>query len=122
MEKYHDSFDPERMSRVFAALADPTRRAVLEQLEEGPRTVSDLARPLTIQMPTVLKHLGVLDDAGLVRREKTGRVVTITLLPEPLSEALSWLKRYERFWTDQLDRLGRFLEDGKDKDNKGEKE
>jgi DNA-binding transcriptional ArsR family regulator len=117
MENYLDAAGGERMSRVFAALADPTRRAVLEQLEEGPRTVSDLARPLTIQMPTVLKHLGVLDDAGLVRREKKGRVVTVSLVPEPLSEALAWLQRYERFWADRLDRLGRFL----DEDSKGGK-
>ena len=100
------------MNRVFAALADPTRRAVLSQLEEhGPLSVSALARPLPIGMPTVLKHLGVLDDAGLIRRAKQGRVVTVTLSPEPLAEAQAWLSRYQRFWTDRLDRLGRFLEE-----------
>jgi DNA-binding transcriptional ArsR family regulator len=99
-----------RISRVFTALSDPTRRAVLEQLEDGPQTVSALAGPLTIGMPTVLKHLGVLDDAGLIRREKKGRVVTVTLQPEPLREASAWLARYERFWTERLDRLGKLLE------------
>lgn len=100
------------MDRIFSALADPMRRAVLSQLEsEGPLTVSALAQPLPIKMPTVLKHLGVLDDAGLIRRAKQGRTVTVSLSPEPLAEAQAWLKRYERFWTDQLDRLGRFLEE-----------
>ena len=99
-----------RVSRVFAALSDPTRRAVLEQLGHGPQTVSALAEPLTIGLPTVLKHLGVLDDAGLIRREKKGRVVTVTLQPEPLREASAWLARYERFWNERLDRLGKFLE------------
>ena len=100
------------MDRVFAALADPTRRAVLAQLEEnGPSSVTALAGPLPIKMPTVLKHLGVLDDAGLIRREKQGRVVTVSLVPEPLAAAQAWLSRYERFWVDRLDRLGRFLEE-----------
>lgn len=110
MENYSEAEPAERMNRVFAALSDPTRRAVLERLEEGPRSVSELAKPLPIQMPTVLKHLGVLDDAGLIRREKKGRVVTVTLQPEPLFEAQAWLARYERFWTERLDRLGKFLE------------
>jgi DNA-binding transcriptional ArsR family regulator len=104
---------PHNIDRVFAALADPTRRAVLEQLEaRGPLSVTTLARPLPIKMPTVLKHLGVLDDAGLIRREKQGRVVTVSLVPEPLAAAEAWLGRYRRFWVDRLDRLGRFLEDG----------
>jgi DNA-binding transcriptional ArsR family regulator len=104
---------PDRMNRVFAALSDPTRRMVLSQLEaEGPQSVTALAGPLSIKMPTVLKHLGVLDDAGLIQREKSGRVVTVSLSPEPLAEASAWLQRYERFWADRLDRLGRLVEQG----------
>lgn len=100
------------MSRVFAALADPTRRRVIDRLgAEGPLSISDLARPLPIRLPTVLKHLGVLDDAGLIRREKQGRVVTVTLVPGPLAAARAWLERYEKFWSQRLDRLERFLED-----------
>lgn len=111
MENYKPQGE-EGMSRVFAALADPTRRRVLDRLgAEGPLSASDLARPLPIKMPTVLKHLGVLDDAGLIRREKQGRVVTVTLLPEPLAAARDWLERYERFWSARLDRLERFLEE-----------
>jgi DNA-binding transcriptional ArsR family regulator len=110
MANYSEPGSDSQINRIFAAIADPTRRAVLEQLEDGPQTVSALAGPLTIGMPTVLKHLGVLDDAGLIRREKKGRVVTVTLQPEPLREASAWLARYERFWNERLDRLGRFLE------------
>jgi DNA-binding transcriptional ArsR family regulator len=110
MANYPESHDEVRISQVFAAISDPTRRAVLQQLEAGPQSVSALAEPLTIGLPTVLKHLGVLDDAGLIRREKRGRVVTVTLQPEPLREASAWLARYERFWSERLDRLGRLLE------------
>ncbi len=100
------------MSRIFAALADPTRRRVIDRLgAEGPLSVSTLALPLPIKLPTVLKHLGVLDEAGLIRREKQGRVVTVTLVPEPLAAAQAWLERYARFWSQRLDRLERLLEE-----------
>lgn len=110
MANYYTPGSDAQISRIFTAISDPTRRAVIEQLESGPQTVSALAEPLTIGLPTVLKHLGVLDDAGLIRREKKGRVVTVTLQPEPLREASAWLARYERFWSERLDRLGQFLE------------
>ena len=94
------------LDRAFSALGDPTRRAMLLRLEAEPAlTVSDLARPLTIKLPTVLKHLGVLSDAGLVRREKHGRTVHVRLVPGPLRAATDWLSRYERFWGQSLDRL-----------------
>ena len=94
------------LDRAFAALSDPTRRAMLIRLEqEQALTVSDLARPFPIKLPTVLKHLDVLSDAGLVRREKQGRTVTVSLTPDPLKAAMDWLTRYERFWTQSLDRL-----------------
>ena len=114
MANYIESTGGEHIDRVFAALSDPMRRSVLTQLEaEGPLSVTALAKPLPIKMPTVLKHLGVLDDAGLIRREKKGRVVTVTLTPEPMAEAMAWLGRYERFWNERLDRLGRLLENKK---------
>jgi DNA-binding transcriptional ArsR family regulator len=94
------------LDRAFAALSDPTRRAMLMRLEQEPElTVSDLARPLPIKLPTVLKHLGVLSEAGLVRREKQGRTVRVRLTPDPLKAATDWLSRYERFWSRSLDRL-----------------
>jgi DNA-binding transcriptional ArsR family regulator len=79
---------------------------MLMRLEQEPElTVSDLARPLPIKLPTVLKHLGVLSEAGLVRREKQGRTVRVRLTPDPLKAATDWLSRYERFWSRSLDRL-----------------
>jgi DNA-binding transcriptional ArsR family regulator len=99
------------LDRTFAALTDATRRAILARLEaEGPKTISDIAAPLTIKLPAVLKHLGVLEDAGLVKRAKAGRVVTVTIDPEPIKPALAWLKRYERFWGPRLDHLARYAE------------
>lgn len=97
----------ERLDRTFAALTDPSRRAILARLEkeEQGATVSDLARPLPIKMPAVMKHLDVLDDAGLITRTKDGRVVTVRLSPKPMREAMEWLSRYERFWSGRLDRL-----------------
>lgn len=79
---------------------------MLQRLEREPElSVSELARHLPIKLPTVLKHLNVLSEAGLVRREKQGRTVKVRLTPEPLREATDWLARYERFWTRSLDRL-----------------
>ena len=79
---------------------------MLLRLDREPElSVSELARHLPIKLPTVLKHLNVLSEAGLVRREKRGRTVRISLTPEPLRAATEWLARYERFWTSSLDRL-----------------
>jgi DNA-binding transcriptional ArsR family regulator len=100
-----------QLDRTFAALVDPTRRAILARLErEGGATVSDLARPFAIKLPAVMKHLDVLDDAGLITRSKQGRVVTVRLCPKPMRTALDWLRRYERFWSGSLDRLAAYAE------------
>jgi DNA-binding transcriptional ArsR family regulator len=101
----------ERLDRTFAALVDPTRRAILARLErEESATVSELARPFAIKLPAVMKHLDVLDDAGLITRSKVGRTVTVRLSPEPIREAMDWLRRYERFWSASLDRLAAYAE------------
>jgi DNA-binding transcriptional ArsR family regulator len=101
----------ERLNRTFAALVDPTRRAILAQLERGDgASVSELARPFAIKLPGVMKHLDVLDDAGLITRSKAGRTVTVRLRPEPMREAMEWLRRYERFWSASLDRLAIYAE------------
>jgi DNA-binding transcriptional ArsR family regulator len=102
----------ERLNRTFAALVDPTRRAILARLEredEG-TSVSDLAEPFAIKLPAVMKHLDLLDEAGLITRSKAGRVVTVRLSPQPMKEAMEWFRRYERFWTDRLDRLAAYVE------------
>lgn len=99
------------LDRTFAALVDPTRRAILARLEgEGNVSVSELARPFAIKLPAVMKHLDVLGDAGLITRSKTGRTVTVALSPEPMRAAMDWLRRYERFWSGSLDRLATFVE------------
>jgi DNA-binding transcriptional ArsR family regulator len=100
-----------RLDRTFAALVDPTRRAILARLERADAaTVSELARPFAIKLPAVMKHLDVLDQAGLIRRAKSGRTVTVRLRPAPIREAVDWLRRYERFWSTSLDRLTAYVE------------
>jgi DNA-binding transcriptional ArsR family regulator len=100
-----------QLDRTFAALSDPTRRAILSRLErENTATVSELASRFDIKLPAVLKHLGVLDDAGLITRSKTGRTVTVRLRTEPMRRAMNWLQRYERFWSASLDRLTAYAE------------
>src|ERR1700730_18105089 len=101
MVNYH-----ERLGRTFSALVDPTRRAGFRPLRTGESaSVSALAQPFVIKLPAVMKHLDVLDDAGLITRTKVGRTVTVQLRPEPIWEAMDWLRRYERFWSMSLDRL-----------------
>jgi DNA-binding transcriptional ArsR family regulator len=100
-----------QLDRTFAALADPTRRAILTQLErQDSASVSELARPFAIKLPAIMKHLDVLDDAGLITRSKAGRIVTVRLSSEPIREVMNWLRRYERFWSGDLDRLAPYAE------------
>jgi DNA-binding transcriptional ArsR family regulator len=107
MVKFKDA----SLDATFQALADPTRRALLAQLElSDALSISDLARPLPMTLPAVMKHLDVLTDAGLIRRQKQGRTVTCTLSPEPMREAIAWLERYQRFWSENLDRLADYLD------------
>jgi DNA-binding transcriptional ArsR family regulator len=100
-----------QLNRTFAALVDPTRRAILARLErQDGASVSDLAKPFAIKLPAVMKHLDVLDEAGLITRSKVGRTVTVRLSPQPIRAALDWLRRYERFWSASLDRLAVYAE------------
>jgi DNA-binding transcriptional ArsR family regulator len=104
-----------QLDRTFAALSDPTRRALLAQLEaQDSVSVSDLAKPFAMSLPAIMKHLDVLTDAGLVTRKKTGRTVACRLRAQPMQEAMSWLSKYERFWSERLDRLAAFLEENKE--------
>lgn len=107
MVKYQE----QRLDRMFAALADPTRRAVLARLNALERaSVSELAEPFDMTLAAVMKHLDVLVDAGLIVRKKAGRVVTCELTAEPMESAVEWLGRYARFWSGALDRLTAFAE------------
>ena len=101
----------ERLNRTFAALVDPTRRTILARLERmDGAAVSELARPFPIKLPAVMKHLTVLESAGLITRSKSGRTVTVRIRAQPMREALEWLRRYEHFWSLSLDRLADFAE------------
>jgi DNA-binding transcriptional ArsR family regulator len=103
------SADP--LDRTFAALADPTRRALVMRLAGEPDlSVTELAAPFRMSLPAVMKHLGVLSDAGLVAREKSGRTVACRLDAKPMRDAFEWLHRYQKFWSERLDRLAAFLE------------
>jgi DNA-binding transcriptional ArsR family regulator len=94
---------------VFAALADPTRRQIVEQLGRGPASVSELAKPLPISLPAVVQHLQVLEASGLVRSEKVGRVRTCRLEVKRLDTVQDWIDARRRTWERRLDRLGDFL-------------
>ena len=98
-----------RLNRVYAAIADPTRRAILAQLSEGHINVGDLAARFPISLNGVSKHVKVLERAGLVRREILGREHQLRLRAEPLREAEEWFQRYRAFWTARLDALEHFL-------------
>jgi DNA-binding transcriptional ArsR family regulator len=105
-------FSSLQLDLAFAALADPTRRAILERLADKPElSVTEIAAPFAVSLPAVMKHLDVLARANLVERHKTGRTVRCRLAPGPMEAAMLWLARYERFWTEQLDRLAAFVEE-----------
>lgn len=95
---------------AFQALADPTRRAMVERLTRGPASVSDLARPLSMSLPAVMQHLAVLESSGLVRSEKVGRVRTCRIEPQALSLAEQWITQRRQEWEQRLDRLGDYLQ------------
>lgn len=98
-----------QIDRVFRALADPTRRAVVERLSAGPAPVSELARPFKMALPSFSQHLQVLEKCGLVRSKKTGRVRTYTLAPRSLQAAENWMGRQRRLWETRLDQLDNYL-------------
>ena len=98
-----------QLDSVFRALADPTRRAVLEQLSRGPAPVSDLAEPYDMALPSFLQHLKVLEDCGLVRSRKAGRVRTCQLIPFPLEKAEGWMADRRTVWQRRLDQLDEYL-------------
>ena len=97
------------LDATFAALADPTRRGILEQLARGESRVTDLARPYRISLPAVSKHLRVLEDAGLIRRERVGREHRIRVDPQPIQRARGWIARYADVWQRQFDALDAYL-------------
>lgn len=100
--------DPE-LSLLFHALSDPTRRLILARLGEGPAPVSDLAAPTGLRLPTVMRHLSVLEEAGLIASAKDGRVRTCAIVPEAFAPARTWLDEQRALWEARLDRLDAFV-------------
>ncbi len=99
---------------LFQALADPTRRAMVDRLTHGPASVSELARPLAMSLPAIVQHLHVLEASGLVHSQKLGRVRTCTVEPAALRTAERWLTERRTFWEQSLDRLGAYLAEQQD--------
>ena len=99
----------DRLSLIFAALADPTRRAILVRLSEGEATVSELAEPFAISLPAISRHLKVLERAGLISRSRSAQWRSSRLEAEPLREATEWMERYRVFWDASFDRLDAHL-------------
>jgi len=104
------NYEPAILDRTFSALADPTRRAILERLATGESTVTALAEPFDVSLPAISKHLRVLENAGLVTRERDGRVHHIGLSPRRLEDAAEWIARHRHFWEERLGRLAEYLE------------
>ena len=106
MVKYQSSV----LDRTFGALADATRRGILDQLAEGDSSVTKLAEPFDISLPAISKHLRVLEKAGLLSQEKDGRVRRCRLDAGPMKEASDWISQYRRFWEKKLDSLADYLD------------
>ena len=106
------------LGSTFSALADPTRRAIVERLTRGDVSVGELAEPFDMSLPAISKHLSVLEDAGLLVRTREGRVRHCRLIEEPLRDALEWIATYGSFWEGQLDSLGRFLAESGEADRR----
>lgn len=104
------------LDRMFHALADPTRRLVVERLVRGPATVSELAEPAAMALPTFVQHLKVLEESGLIRSVKKGRVRTCELEPEALQRVEGWAAEQRRYWEARFDRLEAYLEEMKAKE------
>ena len=99
----------EDLNLVFSALSDPTRRSILERLSRGEASVGELAEPFDMSLPAISKHLGVLEHAGLLSRERDGRFFRCLLHAEPMRNAALWMERYRRFWSQQFDALEAYL-------------
>ena len=111
----------QQLDRVFAALADQTRRAILARLAEGEATVNELVAPFDLAQPTISKHLKVLERAGLVTRSRDAQYRPVRLDPTPLATAARWLGDYRRFWDESLDRLDDYVKDLQRKERRNAK-
>ncbi len=109
---------PERLTATFAALSDPTRRAILSRLASGDATVSDLARPFSMTLPAISKHLRVLERAGLISQSRDAQWRPCRLEAQPLKDAAAWIEHYRKYWEDSFDRLDDYLTEVQSKEKK----
>ena len=112
---------PQIIDATFAALADPTRRAILARLATGEATVSELAEPFNISQPSISKHLKVLERAGLISRGRAAQTRPCRLEPKPLQQAAHWIESYRHLWEDSFDRLGAHLQKVQSASKKGKR-
>jgi len=110
---------PDRLSSTFAALADPTRRAILARLVSGEKSVNDLAEPFEMSLPAVSKHLKVLETAGLISRGRDAQWRPCRLEAAPLKDISNWVERYRKFWEESFDRLDVYLREIQTTEKKG---
>lgn len=102
---------PDRLNRTFAALADPTRRSILEQLSRGVTSVTALAEPYDMSLPAISKHLGVLERSGLIERGRDAQWRPCRIKAAPLKEAVNWIEQYRQHWEESFDRLDAYLQE-----------
>lgn len=121
MERFDLAAEPENLDVVFAALADPTRRAILSRLAEGEASVNEIAAPFTMSQPAVSKHLKVLERAGLIERDVDRQRRPARLKAETMAAAVKWLEEFRRFWSASFDQLDGLLEDLKRDEHQGGK-
>jgi len=114
MLKHYQPTDETPVELLFQALADPSRRSMVDRLTRGPASVSELARPLAMTLAGAVQHLQVLEASGLVRSEKVGRVRTCRIEPAALAQAEGWISERRRMWERRLDRLGEYLDEHPD--------
>jgi len=107
-------YESANLDAVFGALADPTRRAITERLAEGPASVTQLAAPFDVTLPAIVKHLAVLEHAGLVEQRKEGRTRHCSLVPDRFDEAAEWIERYRGFWRERFAGLHQYLRQEQD--------
>ncbi|MBD2610042.1 MAG: ArsR/SmtB family transcription factor [Nostoc sp. ZfuVER08] len=112
----------DRLSLTFAALADPTRRAILAHLAKGEASVTELARPFEMSLPAISKHLKVLERAGLIVRSREAQWRPCRLEAEPLKDIADWIEEYRQFWEQNLDRLDEYLQELQAQENKSDRE
>ena len=106
------------LSKVFAALADPTRRSILARLSEGEASVQELAKPFDMSLPAISKHLKVLEKSGLIERRREAQWRHCRLEAKPLEEAVDWMEKYHKLWEERLDRLDEYLREIQKKEKK----